>query len=49
MNHKKLVKKAIRLVIESNANPVTIVISLSKKQLFKILDSAIPDEPDEEK
>ena len=49
MNHKKIVKKAIRLAIESNGNPITIIISLSKKQLFKILDSAIPDEPEGEK
>ena len=44
MNYKKHLKAGIRLVIESDANPVTIIVRLSKKQVFAVLDHILPDE-----
>lgn len=44
MNYKKHLKAGIRLVIEADANPMTIVVRLSKKQVFAVLDHLIPDE-----
>jgi hypothetical protein len=44
MNYRKHLKAGIRLVIEADANPVTIIIRLSKKQVFAVLDHLIPDE-----
>jgi hypothetical protein len=45
MNYKKHLKAGIRLVIEADANPVTIIVRLSKKQVFAVLDHILPDEP----
>lgn len=44
---KKHFKDGIRLVINCNANPVTIAMHLSKKQVFAVLDKLIPDEKEE--
>lgn len=41
---KKHFKDGIRLVINCNANPVTIAMHLSKNQVFAVLDKLIPDE-----
>jgi hypothetical protein len=41
---KKYIKHGIRLIIEADANPVTIIIRLSKKQLLNVLDHLLPDE-----
>jgi len=41
---KKYLKHGIRLVIEADANPMTIIIRLSKKQLLNVLDHVLPDE-----
>ena len=41
---RKAVKDAIRLIIEADANPVTIVIRLSKKQILAVLDAILPDD-----
>ena len=43
MTARKYLKEGIKLVIESDGNPVTIVVRLSKKQLISILDKLIPD------
>jgi len=44
MKFRKYLKHGIRLVIEADGNPVTIIIRLSKKQLLDILDHLLPDE-----
>jgi len=44
VNYKKHLKSGIKLVIEGDANPVTIIVRLSKSQLLKILDNLLPDE-----
>ena len=44
MNYKKHLKAGIRLIIEADANPVTIIVRLSKKQVFAVLDHLIPDD-----
>ena len=44
MNYKQHVKAGIRLIIEADGNPLTIIIRLSKKQVYKVLDELIPDE-----
>lgn len=46
MNLKKLFKGGVKLVIECEANPVTIVMRLSKKQMIAVLDYIIPDDPE---
>jgi hypothetical protein len=46
-NFKKYFKDGIKIIISHNANPVTIVMQLSKKQLFKFLDQLLPDEKEE--
>jgi hypothetical protein len=46
MTVKRHIKAGIRLIIEAEANPVTIIMRLSKGQLIKVLDVLIPDEPD---
>jgi len=45
---KKYLKHGIRLVIEADGNPVTIIIRLSKKQLLNVLDHLLPDEEPKE-
>ena len=47
-NFKKYFKDGIKIIISHNANPVTIVMQLSKKQVFAVLDKLIPDEEKEE-
>lgn len=48
MTVKKHLKEGIRLVIECDANPMTIAVRLSKKQIITILDRILPDDkPDE--
>jgi len=46
MNYKKHLKQGIRLIIEGDGNPLTIVIRLSKSQILKVLDDLLPDEPE---
>jgi len=52
MNYKKHLKQGIRLIIEGDGNPLTIVIRLSKSQILKVLDDLLPDDvetnPEEE-
>jgi hypothetical protein len=43
-NFKRYFKDGIKIIITHNANPVTIVMQLSKKQLFSVLDWLIPDD-----
>jgi hypothetical protein len=43
---KKHLKAGLILIIEADANPITIFMRLSKRQLIKVLDVLIPDEPD---
>lgn len=43
-NFKKSFKDGIKLIINTNGNPISIVLHLSKKQLFSFLDRLIPDE-----
>jgi len=43
-SYKKHLKHGIKLVIDGDANPVTIVIRASKAQLYRVLDVLIPDE-----
>jgi hypothetical protein len=45
-NFKRYFKDGIKIIITHNANPVTIVMQLSKKQVFAVLDWLIPDDPD---
>jgi hypothetical protein len=44
MNYKKHLKQGIRLIIEGDGNPITIIMRLSKGQLIKVLDTILPDE-----
>ena len=46
MKHKirRYFKDGIKIIISHNANPVTIVMQLSKKQVFAVLDKLIPDD-----
>jgi hypothetical protein len=42
-NFKQHFKDGIKLIINTNGNPISIVLHLSKKQLFAFLDKLIPD------
>jgi len=44
MTIKRHVKAGIRLIIEADANPMTIVMRLSKGQLIRLLDHILPDD-----
>jgi len=46
MKVRRHIKAGIRLIIEAEANPITIIMRLSKSQLINVLDVLIPDEPD---
>ena len=43
-NFRRYFKDGIKIIISHNANPVTIVMQLSKKQVFAVLDRLIPDD-----
>jgi len=43
MNGKQLLKKGLQVIIECDANPTTIVIRLSKKQLLEFINWILPD------
>lgn len=47
MTARKLIKEGIRLVIECDGNPVTIIIRLSKRQVYELLDRYLPDDEPE--
>ena len=44
MTLKKHLKTGIRLIIEADGNPVTIVMRLSRQQVLKVLDYLLPDD-----
>jgi hypothetical protein len=44
MISKHNIKYGLRLVIESNVNPVTLIMNITKPQLLRVLDVIIPDE-----
>ena len=43
---KKSFKDGVKLIINTNGNPLSIVMHLSKKQLFLFLDKILPDDQD---
>ena len=47
MTFKKHLKASIRLIIEADGNPVTIVMRLSRAQVLKVLDLVLPDDVEE--
>ena len=47
MTPKKLIKESVKIIIEADANPITIVIRLSKRQIYKVLDVILPDTDEE--
>jgi hypothetical protein len=45
---KKHLKQTIKIIVDGNGNPVTIVFHLTNGQLYKILDVLLPDEIEED-
>ena len=43
-NFKKSFKDGVKLIINTNGNPLSIVMHLSKRQLFSFLDKILPDD-----
>jgi hypothetical protein len=48
MTLKRHLKAGIRLVIEADGNPVTLVMRLSKTQIIRVLDYVLPDDVETE-
>ena len=41
---RRLIKETVRLIIDCDGNPVTIIIRLSKRQVYELLDRYLPDD-----
>jgi len=44
MKMRYLLKQGIILIIESDGNPITVVIRVSKKTIIRVLDMILPDD-----
>lgn len=47
MTVKKRFKHVVKVCLDGNLNPVTIIIHVSKVELLKFLDRIIPDDEEE--
>lgn len=45
MKARHVVKGAVKMVVDCDLNIITLVVRASKKEIFKLLDVLIPDEP----
>ncbi|MCG7854449.1 MAG: hypothetical protein MIO88_01210 [Methanoregulaceae archaeon] len=46
---RKWIKHGVKVVLDGNLNPATIIVILCKKPILILLDELIPDEEEEEK